>query len=341
MEELHYFDYPLEQEPPRDQMTIKEKRAYDFRRAVFRWWDSLEDNWKRLLLYTSHLQDEDYPHQVDNSQLRNKPIEPEKKSDLLKVLEIKYLNADYLGGEIYFDKFISLDFLPNLQSIAFEGQGFKDFSAMRRLCSLQEFIVIQDNIQSLDFLLPNIYKTLERLFFWRVNWDSQLDFKELSDLTHLTELTLLENNVADISFITSLKRLTEIDISTNSRLVDIGPLSALKNLNNVELAYNRISDISPLTNLKKLRWLDLDQNHIEDISPLAELKLLSNLTLSNNPIKDFTPLQKLTSLNTLWINNTPISEKQLTELQKALPACDIHADHGDSYIYNWPEKREW
>lgn len=341
MESLHYFDNLPELEPPLEKIPQAERQLYFFRRAMFNWWNSLEDNWKTLLLYAARLQSRGYPTQICNDELRGRPIEPEKKSDLLNILKIEHLCVDYFGGEIYFDKLIPFTFLPNLQTVGFEGQGFKCFDTMRGLQKLRDFSVVEDNIQSLEFLRPNISKTLERLFLWSVNWDGQLDFSILSELTKLSELSLLENEVADIGFVASLTKLTDLEISTNSKLHDISPLSGLKKLQSLELGYNCISDISPLSSLTKLRWLDLDQNHIQDISPLTKLKQLTNLTLSNNPIKDFSPLMKLTGLKSLWLDNTAITQAEQIKLQQALPNCSIHVRIGESYSYNCPDKREW
>ncbi len=64
---------------------------------------------------------------------------------------------------------------------------------------------------------------------------------------------------------------------------------------------NQISDIEPLKNLTSLTWLSLYNNQISDIEPLANLK----------------------KLEYLWLSKNKEINKQLPELEKALPKCKI------------------
>ncbi len=93
--------------------------------------------------------------------------------------------------------------------------------------------------------------------------------KDIEKLTELTSLKLSDNNISDISFLSSLKKLTSLDLSKND-----------------------ISDISPLKKLTSLRTLHLDGNDIKDFSPLYKLDSLSMLTISDMDINQ-SQLKKL------------------------------------------------
>src|SRR5919199_772712 len=85
----------------------------------------------------------------------------------------------------------------------------------------------------------------------------------------------------------------------NKKISDLSPLTSLTNLTNLSLISNKISDISPLKSLTNLNLLNLGGNQIQDASPLKSLTDLKTLDLSSNQIKDVSPLKSLTKLTTL------------------------------------------
>jgi internalin A len=107
---------------------------------------------------------------------------------------------------------------------------------------------------------------------------------------------------------------------------DIAPLAKLTSLQSATLSKNKITDISVLSGLKKLEVLDLSDNSITDISALSGLSSLRTLYLDNNKITDFKPLYGLSNLTTLSIKGMDITEKQLKEIQDALPDCRVHSE---------------
>ena len=192
--------------------------------------------------------------------------------------------------------------------------------------------------------------------------------RHIQDLTglefaiNLTKLDLLGNQISDLSPLTKLKNLTELDISKQTlievdgfygniiyllsdlsplaelknltslslkgnQISDISPLAELKNLTSLYLWSNRISDLSPLTKLKNLIKLYLGGNRISDISPLAELKNLTSLSLTDNhQISDFSPLTKLKNLTSLSLKGNRISDiSPLAEL-KNLTSLDLEGN---------------
>lgn len=113
---------------------------------------------------------------------------------------------------------------------------------------------------------------------------------------------------------------------------DIAGLAKLSKLQSVTLSQNGITDVSALSGLKNLQVLDLSDNSVTDITPLSGLTSLRTLYLDNNKIEDFTPLYKLTSLTTLSIKGMDITEKQLKEIQDALPDCRVHSEKASEDI---------
>ncbi|MCR4606530.1 MAG: leucine-rich repeat domain-containing protein [Oscillospiraceae bacterium] len=85
-------------------------------------------------------------------------------------------------------------------------------------------------------------------------------------------------NNDDVELITKLYSLTDLSIANNS-ISDITSLSVLGGLSSLNLSNNRITDISALSSLSSLRVLYLDGNPVSDFSPLFSLPELSMLSL--------------------------------------------------------------
>ncbi|WP_058300648.1 leucine-rich repeat domain-containing protein [Gorillibacterium timonense] len=128
------------------------------------------------------------------------------------------------------------------------------------------------------------------------------------DLAKLKELT-----IPDYSGVKSLKGLEKAVNLTSltswgNQITDLSPLSGLKQLKELNLNENQVTNLSPLAGLTELRSLLISQNQIKDIRPLAGLVKLTELSLSQNPITDLSILSGLTELTELSFDDTPISD---------------------------------
>jgi Leucine-rich repeat (LRR) protein len=83
-------------------------------------------------------------------------------------------------------------------------------------------------------------------------------------------------------------------------------------------------DIKPLENMIYLKKLNFTYSDIKNIEPLSHLENLENLNLSGTKVSDIKLLMKLKNLRELNITDCKsISEKQVKDLQKALPDLKI------------------
>ncbi len=149
------------------------------------------------------------------------------------------------------------------------------------------------------------------------------DIRSLEPIKDLTTLKYLRftgsENLGDISPIRGLTNLEELQLG-NTGISDITPLANLTNLEHLDLKNNEIHDISALANLTKLTFLNLwnnaprDQpelkgnNQVRDIGPLANLTALTHLYLDGNQISDLTPLANLTELILLEIQDNQVRD---------------------------------
>jgi len=77
----------------------------------------------------------------------------------------------------------------------------------------------------------------------------------------------------------------------SSQVTNLGPLSSVPNLQELDLTDNKISDISPLSRLADLRELYLNYNQVSQLDALRGLTNLTDLMLKDNQITDISPLE--------------------------------------------------
>ena len=90
---------------------------------------------------------------------------------------------------------------------------------------------------------------------------------------------------ADLSNISQLYSLSNVSLENNN-IQNIGFLSSLGGLRTLNLSDNSIGDLSPLSSLTGLRTLYLDNNPIADFSPLYSLSGLTTLSVKGINITD-------------------------------------------------------
>lgn len=88
---------------------------------------------------------------------------------------------------------------------------------------------------------------------------------------------------ADLEEVCRLYALNNLSLMYND-LQDVSALARLGGLDVLNLSGNQISDLTPLASLSELRTLYLDENPVEDFSPLYGLQNLNMLSLRGVPV---------------------------------------------------------
>ncbi|MCL1475189.1 protein phosphatase 1 regulatory subunit 42, partial [Argonema antarcticum] len=86
---------------------------------------------------------------------------------------------------------------------------------------------------------------------------------DCNKLTNLTYLELYNNQITDLSGLSTLTNLTYLNLYSN-QITDLSGLSTLTNLTSLILYNNQITDLSGLSTLTNLTSLHLDNNQITD-----------------------------------------------------------------------------
>ena len=101
----------------------------------------------------------------------------------------------------------------------------------------------------------------------------------------LTTFTATGTGIVSIRGMEHATNLTNLSLQENS-IWDLSPLAGLDKLELLELWHNLISDLEPLRGLPALNELHLDENAISNIEPLLDLPSFQILHVWRNDLDD-------------------------------------------------------
>lgn len=165
------------------------------------------------------------------------------------------------------------------------------------------------------------------------------NFADLSLLTNLTSLKILDQNLDTLNHLASLSKLVVLDLS-GSRFPtdDLTILAALPSLSSLTMADCSLSTIAGLEGAQNLTLLDLSNNTLRDLSVLSGMSTLSELNLQHNAVTD-AHLTELAGLENLVKLN--VGYNALTTLAP-LSSCEklrhLEADNNSISALNGVEK---
>jgi len=161
-----------------------------------------------------------------------------------------------------------------------------------------------------------------------MRYDPVSDVSALAHLTKLESLHLFGTEVSDVTPLGGLKSLKYLDL-THTPIYDVAALGDLKNLQALYLNGTRISDIAPLSKLKNLERLHISipYSQIADLSVLKDLPQLKHLHVGLYGLQlgeeDENGPNLRPHRHQIGVYNVRLLGKDLQELQKMLPNCEI------------------
>ena len=124
----------------------------------------------------------------------------------------------------------------------------------------------------------------------------------LNGWTFVSQMTNLDCGFKGISNLAGIEQLTALTLLYlfNNQIVDVTPLSTLPALATLQLWSNNVSNVAPLSNISTLTSLAVGANPIIDVTPLSKLTGLTTLSMLQAQVNDMTPLSNLTAL--IWLD---------------------------------------
>jgi Leucine-rich repeat (LRR) protein len=123
------------------------------------------------------------------------------------------------------------------------------------------------------------------------------DWTPIKGLTNLEDVWLHFSDLKDLKVLGGMTKMRSLGLSWSNDLADISALSAMPELEDLELADCPVKSIAPLAKLAKLRRVTLRGTQVKDLGPLqASAKTLQSLEVpKGTPAAAFSALKKASS----------------------------------------------
>lgn len=159
-----------------------------------------------------------------------------------------------------------------------------------------------------------------------IGYAENLNLQGLKGMTHLENLSLINDGITDVSALKNLTNLQQLALGWND-IPDVSALSNMTELTSLGLWNNSITDISSLKNLTKLQYLDVSHNQISDISAISGMGNLSELWVNDNQIQDLSPVTAFPNLHILYQGGNPGADSDsLKTIEDQLTKSDLQTN---------------
>jgi Leucine-rich repeat (LRR) protein len=207
-----------------------------------------------------------------------------------KIREVKPAQKE--NGEVFF--LASLD--RTISATAISGEKITN--------TKPRFVEVNLDDKSQELKIVSVYTTKvsrdEELTAW---WES-LDFAWKSYFQ--TRFDLSESDSITLDWYYRFVSIDSLNISGNTEIKTLGPLSELRDLKVITISNTGIEDLGPISNVTFLESLDISNTPTSDIQFIKYSDRLKHLDISNTNIEDIAQLLNLKSLVSLKVQKTPI-----------------------------------
>ena len=214
-----------------------------------------------------------------------------KSAGDIYVYELEQITELYIGdtGEnsTHIASLEDLKHFKNLKALTISNQAVSDFSPLKGMTQLESLVLSGNDVKDLSFISG--HKKINTLVISQDNPPDRAftgisDIKMLEGMDSLEKLSLVNQNIMDLTPLSKLSGLTYLDIQGN-RVEDLTPLSELSNLSYLDVQYNSIYEFSALRNLENLHTLYLSNGFTMSLSFLRNLPNLKETNLSEDDWK--------------------------------------------------------
>ena len=205
--------------------------------------------------------------------------------------------------------------LENLRELYCSNTAVRDLSPLKGNRRLGKIYCDQSNIgdtEASDFTKDNpftlvIYDT-EALKTWWYNlpiyWKAVFSKQIQVDSEPTTEQ------------LHQIINLQELDLSGNTFMQNLMPVSRLTNLRSLNISNTEIGFLQPIQGLGNLQSLNISHTYISDLSPLRDMSNLKYLNISSTPVNDLSALANDNSILVIDADSTIIGKSQVLALKE-------------------------
>jgi len=110
--------------------------------------------------------------------------------------------------------------------------------------------------------------------------------------------------------------LQELDLSGNTFMQNLMPVSRLTNLRSLNIANTEIGFLQPIQGLANLESLNIAHTYINDLKPLQDMGNLRYLNIMNTPVNDLSALVNDDHIEVIEADSTTIGKRQVVALKE-------------------------
>lgn len=166
-----------------------------------------------------------------------------------------------------------IESLTGMTFLLLDGNRLQDFSSIKKWPNLQYLDLSDTGIKDLSILA-----SLKELGTLGLAYNELEDLSEMPALEQLSSLYIGGNDLSSLNGIERLKGLTELSLSENESLTGIEELTALKDLQYLDLSLTSIESIQPLLALDHLVMVFLMEIETLDLTDGSEgLEVITQL----------------------------------------------------------------
>ena len=110
--------------------------------------------------------------------------------------------------------------------------------------------------------------------------------------------------------------LQELDLSGNTFMQNLVPVSRLTNLRSLNISNTEIGFLQPIQGLGNLESLNISHTYISDLKPLQDMSSLRYLNIENTPVNDLMVLANDNSIQVIDADSTTIGKSQVLALKE-------------------------
>lgn len=201
-----------------------------------------------------------------------------------------------------------IEHFESLEILDIDLMRVRDLSPVNELHKLRWLYAYGNDINELQSGIFNNLSNLEQLGLGNCGL-SYIREGDLEGLTNLDYLDLEQNDLIEVTGLSSLTKLRSLHLEDN-RITDkasIKTISSLSNLKVLDMDGNGLTSLGELSGLKNLEWLKVNRNFLKDLKGIETLRNLEKLEFSNNKINDISGLKDLVRLKEIKGNINEIS----------------------------------
>ncbi|WDE13291.1 leucine-rich repeat domain-containing protein [Thalassomonas haliotis] len=249
------------------------------------------------------------------TKLKNLELSLRDLEDMTFISSLSQLESLSLDGKT--GSLSALENLFKLTTLNIAGLTDGDYSFLINMPQLEHLRLPSDKLTNLEALQSLLkLKTLQLKHQSTVIENWELGTSILADISRLTQLISLEEleliasyKLADLPSLEALPQLSKLTLNS-SGITTFTPQTGFENLTSLNLAGNAITTFNPQTGFNNLTSLNLAGNAITTFNPQTGFNNLTSLSLTGNAITTFNPQMPLNKLTTLYLGRNALTEYQ-------------------------------